>query len=1022
MGNNTTVIGSTAPSLVILSNSIYENVGLGIDLSGDGVTQNDTCDPDSGPNTLQNYPILRRVVNSGSSIRIVGVFNSSKPLPGLTERNYTIQFFANDKEDPSKHGEGQRFIGQRQVTITDDTTNPNNCTIPIDFTFNLSTPIPTNATISMTATDLSGSSRFTSEFSGPEEPPTAVKMLDYKAERLDNAVRLSWNTSFEIDNLGFNIYRDLNGKREQINPSLIAGSALVAGQGNPFTAGQSYQWFDQLTSNAAFATYWIEDIDLNGTRTLHGPVNALPTTSSTSFRALEQQTRPSALLSNLASQQLSADSTLTLKPTVIKKSKAGRTSKGISTQSASDISTLQQELASSDKVVKLSVRETALYQIGRAELIAAGLDASATGSSLQLFVDGREQPIQVIGDNGLSFDSIKFYGETNDSSYIKERVYFLRSAAGTIGKRMPTVPALEGMTPTADTFLSTVQKADKRIFYPSLKNGEADNFFGAVVSIAGVDQPITVKNLSPKAVSGTAQVEFALQGVSNQAHNVQIQLNGNLIGQMQYYGLQLSRQSFEVPTSQLREGINQIRMVSQQGQSDVSLVSSIKLTYLREMIADQDQLTVLASGGSVINVTGFSNTEITAYDVTTPEEAIEIKGEVKATEGGGYAITVAVPAIGESNRIIEVVSNNQLRRVSKAEGNTASRLRQAENGAALLIIGAENILPSMKALAQYRESQGLRTALVDVKDIYDEFGYGQKSPEAIREFVWYAAKSWQEKPRFVLLAGDASYDARNNLGFGDWDLVPSKQIETASLETASDQWYVKKDQEQLSIAIGRFPARNQAEADLMVNKTIKYESIGQQQQQQAPTMLLVADKGFVQSNEEIKAVIAKKYQYAEVSLDKETEESAKARIDGEIRKGYTIVNYSGHGSRTAWSVKNLWTASQAEKLTDQDRLSGYVLMTCWNGYFGGANELNMGESLMKAQGGGAWVLASTGMTLAAGQRELNKGLYSQVRGRVGGREQLRVGEAIMRAKQSALVDEDVRNTFVLLGDPSMIMR
>jgi hypothetical protein len=122
----------------------------------------------------------------------------------------------------------------------------------------------------------------------------------------------------------------------------------------------------------------------------------------------------------------------------------------------------------------------------------------------------------------------------------------------------------------------------------------------------------------------------------------------------------------------------------------------------------------------------------------------------------------------------------------------------------------------MKALAQYRESQGLRTALVDVKDIYDEFGYGQKSPEAIREFVWYAAKSWQEKPRFVLLAGDASYDARNNLGFGDWDLVPSKQIETASLETASDQWYVKKDQEQLSIAIGRFPARNQAEADLMV--------------------------------------------------------------------------------------------------------------------------------------------------------------------------------------------------------------
>ena len=40
----------------------------------------------------------------------------------------------------------------------------------------------------------------------------------------------------------------------------------------------------------------------------------------------------------------------------------------------------------------------------------------------------------------------------------------------------------------------------------------------------------------------------------------------------------------------------------------------------------------------------------------------------------------------------------------------------------------------------------------------------------------------------MLLAGDASYDPKNYTGQGYNDLVPTKLLDTALLETASDDW------------------------------------------------------------------------------------------------------------------------------------------------------------------------------------------------------------------------------------------
>ena len=48
----------------IRRNSIYNNLGIGIDLAVPGATANDTMDPDAGPNNTQNKPVIASATES----------------------------------------------------------------------------------------------------------------------------------------------------------------------------------------------------------------------------------------------------------------------------------------------------------------------------------------------------------------------------------------------------------------------------------------------------------------------------------------------------------------------------------------------------------------------------------------------------------------------------------------------------------------------------------------------------------------------------------------------------------------------------------------------------------------------------------------------------------------------------------------------------------------------------------------------------------------------------------------------
>ncbi|MFQ5649312.1 MAG: FlgD immunoglobulin-like domain containing protein [bacterium] len=152
----------------ISRNSIFSNEGLGIDLgpanAADGVSANDPGDGDTGPNNLQNFPVLTSAAANG--VVIEGTLNS------LSNTVFRLEFFSNTVCDDSDHGEGETFLGATTVT-TDGSGDAS-------FTAVLAKPFAAGTFLTATATDPDDN---TSEFSKCIGAPDHITNLLFLATK-----------------------------------------------------------------------------------------------------------------------------------------------------------------------------------------------------------------------------------------------------------------------------------------------------------------------------------------------------------------------------------------------------------------------------------------------------------------------------------------------------------------------------------------------------------------------------------------------------------------------------------------------------------------------------------------------------------------------------------------------------------------------------------------------------------------------------------------------------------------------
>jgi uncharacterized repeat protein (TIGR01451 family) len=835
--------------------------------------------------------------------------------------------------------------------------------------------------------------------------PTEVKLKSFTASSSAGNVILEWRTGSESHNLGFNVYREQNGERVRINPSLIAGAALRLRRGSQNQAAKSYAFVDRGAGSGQNA-YWLEDVDLNGIRTMHGPAYPSATTTLASHgKALTAAISATVTFADISKQPVIGQS--------IPRSYEVGTS-NVTAPSTTTQQQIQFALASMP-AVKIQVQQEGWYHVPISQITGAGLRIRNV-NSLHLFAEGVEQPILFTSDPGTSGtpSAIEFYGTGIDTQYSNTRVYWLTQGSSQ-GARVSQQPAAGQSGFQSQSFPQTVELRDRTTFFAALMTPDGNNFFGDIVSTSPLDQVLTARNVA--GPGGTpVTVEVVVQGVlAGAQHDIDVSFNGTPVGQISFAGQAQGTFKVEVPFDLLREGANTVTLTALNGDNDISLVDHIDLTYPRAYVAYADSLKLTANAGDNVTVAGFS-APARVVDITDPLAPVELL-PAATNESGSYSLQVQVPWSAPGVHTLLAFAPGAVGSPTGIATNHPSQWHLPQQGADMVMVAYPDFAQELTPLINLRRNGGHQVSVVTVDQIYDEFNFGEKSPEAIRDFLKTASAEWLNKPQYLLLVGNASVDPLNNLGIGFLDFVPTKVVQTSSLMTASDDWFSDFGDTGIpQLSTGRLPVRTVDQARALVAKIVGYESpasYGPWRQQ----VLMVADQdqSFSGDTLSVQALLSSSYKVTDVFSGQMDTASARDSIVSGINGGKLLVNYIGHGAVDTWSDQDLLDVDTVASLQNGTRLPVFFAINCLNGYFYDVYQESMAEALMLAPNGGAVaVVASSGLTDPEPQVEMDRNLVKSL----SEDSTLAMGDALRLAK-TAVADPDVRRTYILFGDPAM---
>lgn len=808
---------------------------------------------------------------------------------------------------------------------------------------------------------------------------------------------LEWRTASEVGVAGFHVFRwDRAGQRY-----VRLNATLVPAQLGGAPAGR-YQLLDPGAGADAALDYLVVEVGQKGERLPHGPFHVVPDAQpQRDALSFEDTPRAALLPSRQAAERLSRAQT-----------------EAIVTRSAT---------AAGASALKIGVRETGL-QFLSIDQVAGPL--GLTPAKVQRLIDGGGLALTTGGRSVAWMASpwdagIVFYGEASTSIYARDRVYWLKRGAGDV---MRSIGGSRATPVTPGVFLDTLHAEEDRLGATLVSTDpEADYWFWDYLIAADPNQGAkTFTIAAPGAALGErARLKVDLQGatttrVANE-HHVRVHLNGVVVGEDSWSGITAHRVDLPVDPALLVAGANSVEV---EGVLDAGVpysifyLDGITLSYPRRERAENEALAFRGDGSPVVTVAGFADARILAFDLSDPLQPRTLRRAQIGGAAGDWSVSVVPKA---ADRLYLAASRGGWKEPAWVRGALSSKLASRKNGADYVILTTAAIEGSAESLALLRGHDGLRTAVVDVEDVFDEFGDGTPSPHAIQQFLKTAYETWSPAPRYLLIAGKGSFDYRDNLGLGG-NLVPPLMVSTPWGLFASDNRLgdVVGDDGVPEIAVGRVPVVTAQELADYVHKLEAYAAADRS----APKALLVADApsggtDFGIDSERVAEELPDGYAADRVYLVDGGIDAARTMLRGGFQAGAELVSYVGHGGLDRLSSQGLLTSDDISSLGNGERLPILTALTCTINRFEVPGFTALGELLVtEPDGGAAASWAPTGLSNNADAGRYGPLFYRVLREQDGGR----LGDALLQAAAAYAAqggDRTLLDVYTLLGDPAL---
>ena len=536
-----------------------------------------------------------------------------------------------------------------------------------------------------------------------------------------------------------------------------------------------------------------------------------------------------------------------------------------------------------------------------------------------------------------------------------------------------------------------------------------------------------------------ARVEVALQGRTGEGfgeHHTVVHFNwtgtGSRVLEEAYWAGQVPRVIDAAVPSRWLQPRNRVLV---QGYADSIKVDQIwfnwfRVTYRRRFDAAPGFLAApveAAPDGHRITVEGFRHPEVLLLDAAA---GALLKGA--AVTGADSAFRATFEDAPASPPLYVAADSLSLR---EPEGlaDTPSDWRSGTHGADYVIVSHPEFLEAARRLAGHRRRDGLQVAVVSVEDLYDEFSFGRVHRGAVADFIRHAYGTWEPRPAYVTLLGDATWDYRGiYTGRRGQALVPTRYYLARERGFSPSDYHlalVDGDDLLADLSVGRLAVDSAEEARRVVDKIIAYDSDPEPGDWRSRSVFAAnwhAKDEFSGPLDSLAARYTEPAGLQSVRIYAPDEAPlpnprGKAFLDA-LNDGALIVNFSGHGA--AGAMQYLFSTGFPDweylnQVRNGGRLPLMMALSCLNGLFTLPRVEALSELMVEHEEGGAIAfISATALSRTAQNRLLSDHLYSQL----FAEERLRFGPVLDAAKARVLAAHssyrDVVETMQLIGDPA----